>query len=515
MTMSRNTLAILVIVFLSVVSTGSAQQQTLGKTLFSLSNGDGVPLPSNSVSHLLFAKSTGTLWAGTSRGLAKTSDPNLQLWQDFGGIAQFAQPGIFALDVHGDSIWAATGYSKEVDNSSVQTGSGYAYSTDNGVTWNSRPQPLDASNDSVVMYGANRIHFLPIVVPEQNVTFDLALTDSLVWIASWSSGIRKSSDLGQTWQRIVLPKTTASSIRPSDSLGDYVMDPRRDNNFLGFSVLAMGRDTVWAGTAGGVNVSTDRGSSWRHISVDNQTSSIAGDWIVAIAAQPLTGHTRVWTTNWPGDGPNQQYAVSYTDDFGATWVKSLRGLKVYAFAFHDSIAYAAADDGVYRTSDGGISWLRSGTVEDPHTGQRISSSTFYSVATIADTVIGAGPDGLARTIDNAAHPFGSDWTVIRSYVPSVSPSFVYAYPNPFAPSQQVTRFHYTTGTSAALVNIELFDFGMNRVRTVLYGASRIGESDDLWNGLDDHGRLVPNGVYFYRITIGSDKPAWGKILVVD
>jgi hypothetical protein len=36
----------------------------------------------------------------------------------------------------------------------------------------------------------------------------------------------------------------------------------------------------------------------------------------------------------------------------------------------------------------------------------------------------------------------------------------------------------------------------------------------LWNGRDSHGRIVANGVYFYRVTINNDDPFWGKVLIV-
>ncbi len=488
----------------------TAQTPSTGAPL--LLKTSGAVIPSNSVSHLTAHR--GILWAGTNNGLARSSDGG-RTWQSFGSVPAFANPGIYAVDVKGDTIWAATGYSKEVDNSSVPTGSGSAFSTNDGQSWSSIPQPLDGRGDSIVTYGRNRVDFLPITVPEQNVTYDVSLSDSAVWIASWSSGIRKSTDLGKTWQRIVLPAKSMSSIAPTDTLGTYLIDPRTDNNYLGFAVAAVGNDTIWAGTAGGVNFSTDRGTSWKHFTADQQPTHIASDWVIAIAAQRLSSGTRIWTTNWPAEGTNQELAVSYTDDNGASWHTFLNGVKAYGFAFRDSIAYVATDDGVYRTSDGGATWLKSGTVIDPANGSRLTTFTFYAVASIGDTLFAASGDGLARTVDNAQHPFGSAWEVIRSYAPSGSRSTVYAYPNPFSPAQEAVRIHYTTGSQPGTVTIELFDFGMNRIRTVVKDVARTGESDEIWDGRDDTGRVVPNGVVFYRVTISGSDPAWGKILVLQ
>ena len=469
-------------------------------------------LPSNSISHLVSIN--GMLWAGTGNGLARSNDGG-RSWTGYSANPEFARPGIFSIAVRGDTVWASTGYSKDVSGASVQTGSGSTYTIDNGITWHGIPQPLDPLNDSAVVYGSNTIHFLPIVVPEQNVTFNSAITDSAVWIASWSSGLRKSTDLGSTWQRIVLPSHNRSSIAPTDTLGNYSIDPRNDNNYLAFSVAAVGDDTIWTGTAGGINRSFDGGRSWLHFTADNEAAHIGSDWVLAIAAQRLGTRTRIWATNWPAEGPTQVYATSYTDDGGLTWSNHLIGTKSYGFAFKDSIAYVAAGDGIYRTNDGGTTWLKSGTIIDPATGNRITSSAFFSVAVIGDSVFGASDDGLARTIDNAVHPFGTAWEIVRSFVPSQTTANVYAYPNPFSPGFGSARIHYTTGATPGTVTIELFDFGMNRLRTLLKDASRLGESDEIWDGKDQWSKTVVNGVYFYRVTISNGTPAWGKILVLQ
>jgi hypothetical protein len=472
-------------------------------------------LPSNAISHLAVNRST--LWIGSSKGLSRTMDGGRN-FTDFRTVLQFSRPGIFAISVQGDTIWAATGYSKDIENSSVQTGSGYAYSFDNGATWQSAPQPLDASNDSIVAYGTNRIQFLPIVVPEQNVTFDLCAIDSSVWIASWSSGIRRSNDNGNTWKRIVLPSSTRSSVSPTDSLGRYVIDPRRDNNYLGFAVYTADNRTVWAGTAGGLNKSTDGGISWKKSTTTSQSSHFTGNWIIAIRGQQLGTRERIWITDWPADSETERYGISSSNDSGATWENFLPGIKAYDFAFKDSIVYVATDEGIYRSPDGGLSWYStSGTIVDKYGREMITGNTVFAAVVMGDTVYAGTGDGLARTIDGPGHIFGQEWDVLRSARPLASTSSSYAYPNPFSPRQEVVRFHYSTGGQSVPVTIEVFDFGMNRVRTVVRDAVRSGsgELDEVWDGTDDAGRPVRNGVYFYRLMVGTSDPAWGKVMVLQ
>lgn len=471
-------------------------------------------IPGNSISQINCRNNF--IWIGTGKGAARSSDGG-RTFVSYRDVPQFPRPEIFAMDVKGDTVWCATGYVEQTQIAgNVQTGTGYAYSFDNGATWHSVPQPLDGPADSLVQYGQYTIHFLPIVVPEENVTFRIAVTDSAVWIASWSSGLRKSTDNGATWQRIVLPSDSLGSIAPTDQLTGYVVDPRQYNNFLLFSVFVENPSIVWAGSAGGVNRSSDGGVSWTRFTATSEVEHFLANWVIAIRGQRLAGHTRIWTANWPA-ASGESYSVSCTDDSGKTWKNSLLGVQTYDLAFKDTIVYAATAAGLYRSSDGGTSWTMSGSIVDPVRGNVITSTSFYAVGVVGDSVYGGNADGLVRTVDNGTSPFGSTWDVFRASQPVGTPSATYPYPNPFSPRQGIVRFHYNTGAPSATVTIEVFDFGMHRVKTVLRDASRSGpeERDELWDGRADNGATVPNGVYFYRVIVNGGTPVWGKVMVLQ
>jgi hypothetical protein len=332
-----------------------------------------------------------------------------------------------------------------------------------------------------------------------------------------------------TWHRILLPPDTKNSIKPTDTLWTYSpadtfhtrrifprFDPRQNNNFLAFSVYAQGNDTIWCGTAGGVNKSTDGGKSWTRFSHQNQASPILGNWVIAIDMQRLGTTERLWTTNWKAEDPDEQYGVSFTDDGGRTWTNILHDVKAYEFAFKDSITYIATDEGLYRTADGGNTFIKITSIVDPTTRQVIASSSIYSIGVIDDTVFVGTGDGLASTVDNDLTPFGSSWKIYRTYQQLGNTSTTYVYPNPFSPAFEPVRIHYGTA-SATSISIDIFDFGMNRVRTLVNKATRQSNSefDELWDGRDDDGRLVANGVYFYRVQLDDYEPMYGKILVLQ
>ncbi len=491
--------------------------------------------PSNSISQIKIQDSF--IWIGTSRGLAKSGNGG-RSWDAYKSDPAFVTNGIFAVDVSSDTVWSATGYDKEITDGTVQTGSGYARSTDAGTTWSHFNQTLDQRGDSILSYGINdSLWVLPVTVPEQNVTFDISLSPGAVWIASWASGLRKSTNQGQKWERTALPPDNQNTINPTDTLWTYGpsdslhlhriyprFDPRRNNNFLAFSVHTIGKDTIWCGTAGGVNRSTDGGSSWVKFNHRNQPAGILGNWVIAINHQQYHGKLRIWTTNWTTTDPDEEYGVSYTDDGGRTWTNLLHGVKAYDFAFKDSIVYIATDDGVYRSDDGGAAFVRFSNMTDPADRQIIASSQVFSVGVVQDTVFVGTGDGLAGTIDNGSNPFGSSWKILRSFQSISKAGQSYAYPNPFSANFGPVRIHFLvdsqTGVSSTppSVTIDLFDYGMNRVRSLIHDAPREPnkEFDELWDGRNDDGRVVANGVYFYRITIsGGDEASFGKILVIQ
>lgn len=487
---------------------------------FSLTDSGGITLslpPSNSVSHIAIKDSS--LWIGTSKGLAKSLNGG-RSWESFRSDPAFANDGIFAVAIHESLVWASTGFIKEVSGSRVQTGSGYAYSINGGSTWRHVDQTLDARSDTLIPYGLDTLRILPIVVPEQNVTFDISLSPGKVWIASWASGLRYSKIDSIKWNRVILPPDDRDRITPRTASGGdtlrFYVDPRRNNNFLAFSVLAIDNDTIWCGTAGGMNKSTDGGVSWVRFTHQNQAAPILGNWVIAIKEQRFQNKRRIWTTNWRAEDQNEEFGVSYTDDGGRTWKNVLRGARAYDFAFKDSIAYIATDQGLYRTDDGGTSFTRSGTIVDRETRHIITTSSVFAVDTSGNTVWAGTDDGLVSTIDNAANPFGFSWKVYRTFQQVGTSKTVYAYPNPFSPNFEVTRIHYSVKAASANVSIDIFDFGMNPVRTIIRSASRSGttEYDEIWNGRDDESRFVANGVYFYRVRVGSDEPSWGKVIVL-
>lgn len=75
-------------------------------------------------------------------------------------------------------------------------------------------------------------------------------------------------------------------------------------------------------------------------------------------------------------------------------------------------------------------------------------------------------------------------------------------PNPFRPGATLTSITFRVA-NAADATVAIFDASGRRVRMLFSGSMRPGTHTLVWNGLDDTGKELGAGVYFYRLTAGA------------
>ena len=468
-----------------------------------------------------------TVLLATSDGVSKSTD-NGNSWTTFSDFKPNSQDGISAIGYDHGTIWVGTWHSENKLGEDFPVGTGLSYSTDGGKNWVNLPQPVDDPGDSSIVYGINTLRALPVTVGVNNYVTKIAFTKNTVWITLFAGGLRKSTDMGKTWQRVVLPPDYLDSIKPSDTL-HFALQPVAgkfgDENYLNhraFSVTTVDDNTIYVGTAGGVNKSTDGGVSWRKFNHTNQTHPISGDFVLDLEYNAYDGS--LWAATWKAEGQTEYYAASRTSDGGANWDVYLSGEKIHDFAFAPNTTQrefdvlAAAESGIYRSPDNGESWISTPPIYDSNTKIGLGITEFRSVRSTShgptSDIFCGSLNGLAK-FSGPSGAWNGDWTlyIAAKTVENVNTSYV--FPNPFSPSSETARILYATDKDAD-VTIRIFDFGMNLVRTIIQNAPRGKSARQLesWDGKDERGNIVPNGVYFYRIDIGDDKPLYGKIMVI-
>jgi hypothetical protein len=468
-----------------------------------------------------------TVWLGTSRGVSVSFDRG-ENWTNFYGTSPFGDDNVSALAYYNGVLWAATATSVEgVGGGTVPKGTGLKYTTVNGQTWTSVPQPVDNDNDTIEVYGINSIPALPVTVGEQNLTYDIALTSNSIWITSFAGGTRRSTDMGQTWQRIVIPPDNLNSINPQDTL-DFCLSPiggsfctEGNLNHRAFSVVAVDDDTVYIGTANGINKTTNANDlypSWVKYNHQNQDEPISGNFVTALGYNSFN-HT-IWSASWKAEDIAEFYGVSASTNGGENWETYLAEERAHNFGFKGGNVFTATDNGAFRTTNQGSTWILPANIVDKETGVALQTNLFYSVSAYQyddgwDIWLGSA-DGLARLKETTF--WNGDWKIYFASQTLNSDIETYAYPNPFSPRQEQLKIKYSTGGAEADVTIRIFDFGMNYIRTIIQNAQRnrtVEGVPEFWDGTDDNGNYLPNGVYFYRVDIDDNEPIFGKIIYLQ
>ncbi|MCC5907584.1 MAG: hypothetical protein JJU13_15330 [Balneolaceae bacterium] len=456
---------------------------------------------------------------------------------------------VFSLSVEGDQIFAGLGFTSTAGGESTNAAMGYYQSFNNGDTWDFIPFLLDerpSSNagcdgnsigppcDVEFQYGGETYIRTRITVPEQSPPYEVDFSGDTLLAVHWASGLLRSRNNGQSWERIILPPSFENELSPEKSYqwfsqtseGETVnrYDPRFDTNLLGFGLLIDSDSRVWVGTAAGVNISENALSApadkieWQRFSFQpGIDDGLLANWIIKIREQKNLG--RVWMTNWRADPENRDdFGLVYTDDGGETFSHFLEGIRVNDVGFFDGSIFAAADNGLYISHDDGDSWSLLDQIFSPNSFIK-KGARYYAVASTNEYLWVGTDDGIAGTQDS-----GETWRILRVdlplsggniYQPDAPNVESYAYPNPFSPTLHASVRIKFGMQNPGPATIRIFDFGMNRVQTLeVAPVPEAGSYETTWDGTDESGRTIAAGTYFYSIET-NEGFINGKIILLD
>jgi hypothetical protein len=244
---------------------------------------------------------------------------------------------------------------------------------------------------------------------------------------------------------------------------------------------------------------------------------LPGNHVVALGINKTGSLKSIWAACRPVS-TGEQLRVAFSTNDGQTWhaanISDPSGAKEvegWDFSFDSATVYVATSFGLFNSSGDYSDWTRDTSFVDSlgETFYR-ADAPFYSTDVAYGTLWAGGTDGVVKALPN------NNWRVIRS---DLRPDEHYAYPSPFSPvlsTRRGTTIHFKPANDTR-VNVKIYDFNLELVKTVVTGLARRGgvESDDIvWDGTNDKGKYVANGVYFYRIELDSGKDLWGKVAVI-
>ena len=301
---------------------------------------------------LLDVREAATLYAGTALGVVRkignggwflTStginyptrvaalalDPNDTKVIYAGTDGQRAIAGALYKSTDGGTRWVATGlkdvdvYVIVVDQRQAKslyagTSKGLYSSSDGGVTWNQRNNGLKTTVVQAMVIDYS---------PQGSGRGSPAPSGTVLYLGTRQGDVYKTTDGGSDWKAVQTFNAPVTSL---------VIDARKGV-------------TAFATTDDGLFSSTDAGETWNQVS--------GGIWKVRLLGLLIS----------PKDGTVYAYGgqgVFVSHDGGVNWGPAFTGLEgtqpssLVAHPSDPSILYVGTDKGVYRTTNGGVTWIR-------------------------------------------------------------------------------------------------------------------------------------------------------------
>ena len=511
-----------------------------------------------------------TIIIGTNSGL------NIAYYNDEGNLnyshfidSNLPEGGNPALSIQNNVIAVSGVISVETSVGSQSKGTGISYSKDGGESWGFMPQPIDSSyqnysnytnkwacawdsfdesslyenknqcdlncedcagnQKSCMMYDyiswgeQDSILNFSVTTDIQNVSYGVGIQGDYIYAASWAGSLRRFNYTVDvpSWQVVPLPMDHQDSLDcNSIDISSYQVNPignyieNQDcgyefDNHKVFSVYSV-EDTLWVGTANGINkgiVYSDECIDWQHLTASQ--FGFYDDWIIGFENQILdNGNTnRLWAITWDREYSGSQLIYggppSYTDDGGVTWnVPSEldnKNLLTYNISSSSENIYVSSDQGLFISSN--------------YQAENLWDSFILPSSISTESVLDAEHlesfDNIFIATAQGVCMYNGETFDCESSDGNINESF-YAYPNPlnFEQTNQLT-FVYSGEELNINGDIVIYDLAMDRVAKIS------GDGITRWNGQNDFGDRVSNGVYIAKYNHKNGDNYLFNIMVIN
>ena len=242
---------------------------------------------------------------------------------------------------------------------------------------------------------------------------------------------------------------------------------------------------------------------------NGQQLAFADDWggYIGTINTDRTGEKFVAYGNWPSWSPNGQY-IAYNGWGGGVWVIEV-----------DATGAPVGSPRQLTTSGYGPTWSNN-SKELVYIDWPDGNPDLYSISLSGGTPtqVYGQPGGFDRGDYDPAYSNNGEYIAYSGFTlpswlqPSSSmlskatakkeasgPKGLQLYPNPFR-EQSTLSFEVTTNTN---VHMQVYNASGQLVRTLTQVNLPAGRHTLVWNGQDDSGKPLPNGLYFIRLQNGS------------
>lgn len=272
------------------------------------------------------------------------------------------------------------------------------------------PKAIDMSSSFIPYWGnvSGRVRGLDVHPTDPNI----------VYIGAAAGGIWKTTNGGNTW-------TDISGGLNRLTFGAIAIDPNNPNTIYAGTGESMWffNDIIFGGD--GLYKSNDGGNTWTHITGSIGTYSHFAD-IEVSPHNPNILLAALGSGNWNNSNPNNE-GIWRSSDGGINWTRVLNVQDGFDIAFHPTnslLTYAATGNqsssgGFFRSTDGGVTWMQSNTgLPNPTSIGRIqfdlcqsNPSIFYAVIYNNTALNGNQTTAAFKSTDG-----GLNWTQISTGV---------------------------------------------------------------------------------------------------
>jgi photosystem II stability/assembly factor-like uncharacterized protein len=450
------------------------------------------------------------------------STDNGATWSGTSGLAGNV---VHSFAIKGSSVWATF--------AALPKESGIARSTDNGNTWQVVPSIITNAGESIVSDNA-------IIVAEDNfiwrstddgMSWDVVEQFALTGISSFAkagtklfgaatTGIQTSTDNGASWtfepfsngaysfssNGSTIYLGSSSKVFKSTDVGATWIDVSTGLGNGGIQALLFDGTNLFAGTladSAGVYRSTNGGTSWDPAAAGLPIGKIMRS-LISFGAYVFAGTE--------GDG------IYRSSDHGDTWAKTdvnntlLAQQLVFTFCTKDQALFAGAQNGIYKSTDGGATFQRIINGFPPNIGLFAWSLTVSGGDIVAAVTVLLSPseplDGIFYSSDDGSTWHQATLPIIPTAVTSVaSDGSSLAYAGVFGQSSSVKGLYKSTDAGvtwaqrpALNVDIErLAANGSNVLAGGLFGAYYSTDFGESWAFSDPPGNC-PFGCGIFTYT---------------